>query len=457
MAELKKLHIAMFPWLAFGHIIPFLELAKLIAQKGHKISFISTPRNIQRLPKTPPNIASLIHLVSLPLPHEANLPKDTEATSDLRIDEVPFLKKAFDGLQESVAQFLETYTPDWIIYDFAPHWLPPIAAKHGISRAFFSIFNAALLSFFESLLTISLTELEDLIVPPKWATFPTKVGLRLYETKQLINYSYTPNESGFADSFRLMETISGAEMIAIRSCIEIESDWLRFLTPLFHKPVVPVGLMPPKVSQDHQDDTWQEIAEWLDTHEKGSVVYIALGSEVTPSQDDFSELANGLELSGLPFFWALRKKQDSVKLPDGFEERVKGRGVVWAGWAPQVKVLSHECIGCFLNHGGSSSIIEGIYFARVLVMLPFLADQGFNARIFGEKNVGIEIPRNEQDGSFTSNTVAESLRLVMVNEEGRIYREKAKEMSLVVGDGVLQSLYIEKFLENLINHRGVST
>ncbi|KAK6775060.1 hypothetical protein RDI58_026061 [Solanum bulbocastanum] len=44
----KKLHFAVFPWLAFGHIIPYLELSKFIAQKGHKISFISTPRNIDQ-------------------------------------------------------------------------------------------------------------------------------------------------------------------------------------------------------------------------------------------------------------------------------------------------------------------------------------------------------------------------------------------------------------------------
>ncbi|KAK6775059.1 hypothetical protein RDI58_026060 [Solanum bulbocastanum] len=52
----KKMHIAVFPWLAFGHMIPYLELSKLIAQKGHKISFISTPRNIDRLPILPPNL-----------------------------------------------------------------------------------------------------------------------------------------------------------------------------------------------------------------------------------------------------------------------------------------------------------------------------------------------------------------------------------------------------------------
>ncbi|CAK9172431.1 unnamed protein product, partial [Ilex paraguariensis] len=50
MASKSKLHVVMFPWLAFGHMISFLDLFKFIAQKGHKVSFISTPRNIKRLP-----------------------------------------------------------------------------------------------------------------------------------------------------------------------------------------------------------------------------------------------------------------------------------------------------------------------------------------------------------------------------------------------------------------------
>ena len=108
----KKLHIAMFPWLAFGHMIPYLELAKLMAQKGHHISFISTPRNIDRLPKLTPSLAFHIDLMRLPLPHAENLPEDAEATIDVPNNKVPYLKKAYDALQDSMAWFLQDSYPN---------------------------------------------------------------------------------------------------------------------------------------------------------------------------------------------------------------------------------------------------------------------------------------------------------------------------------------------------------
>ncbi|CAN1807862.1 UDP-glycosyltransferase 91A1 [Linum perenne] len=77
-----NLHIAMFPWLAFRHTLPFLELAKVIARRGHNISFISTPRNIDRLPNLPPILSSLITFVKLPLSQVENLPLNAEVTSD---------------------------------------------------------------------------------------------------------------------------------------------------------------------------------------------------------------------------------------------------------------------------------------------------------------------------------------------------------------------------------------
>ena len=114
------LHIGVFPWLAFGHMIPYLELSKLIAQKGHKISFISSPRNIDRLPKIPSEFSNSITFVKIPLAKIDGLPKDAEATIDIiTSEEMTYLKKAMDGMEKDVTNFLENNCPDWIIQDFA--------------------------------------------------------------------------------------------------------------------------------------------------------------------------------------------------------------------------------------------------------------------------------------------------------------------------------------------------
>ncbi|KAA8546694.1 hypothetical protein F0562_003075 [Nyssa sinensis] len=413
MASDSKQHVVMFPWLAFGHMIPYLELSKFIAQKGHTVSFVSTPRNIDRLPKLPPDLAPLINLVKLPLPRVDGLPENAEATMDVRSDYI--LKKAFDGLQTDLTRFLESSVPDWIIYDFAPYWLPPIATRLNISSAMFIIINA-------------------------W--FSCFLG--------------PANVSGISDAYRVGLVSAGSDVIMVRHCEECEPEWLDLLQELYRKPVIPVGLMPPTVQDGGDDKT--AITEWLDQQNTGAVVYVALGSEVRLSQQDLTELALGLELSQRPFLWVLRKppgsnESDSVDLPEGFVERTKGRGVVWTSWAPQLRILAHDSVGGFLTHCGWGSIIEGLMLGRPLIMLPFLVDQGLNARVFEGKKVGIEIPRDEGDGSFTRNSVAESVRLVMVEEEGKTYRDNAKEMKAVFGDKDRQDRYIESFIEYLENHR----
>ncbi|KAL2504494.1 UDP-glycosyltransferase 91A1 [Abeliophyllum distichum] len=465
MDSRSKLHVVMFPWLAFGHIIPYFELSKFIAEKGHKISFVSTPRNIDRLPKIPPHLVSSITLVKIPLPKVEQLPESAEATMDIKNEDMPYLKKAFDGLENELTRFLEDSAPDWILYDFAPHWLPPVAARLGISRAFFLIINAWFLAFFGSSETMinrsdERNKAEEFMIPPKWVRFETKVAYRRYEANSIVAATQK-NDSGFSDFYRCGKVIDGSDVIFIRHCYEFESDWLKLLEELHHKPVIPVGLMPPQVEED-KSQSWVSIRTWLDNQSKSSVVYVALGSEVTPSQEQLNELALGLELSGVPFFWALRKPSGtvesySVDLPDGFEERVKGRGMVWKGWAPQLKILSHDSVVAFLTHCGWSSFVEGLTFGHPLIALPFLLDQGLNARMIADKQIGIEIPKNDEDGSYTKNSVSDSVKLVMVENEGKKFRNKAKEMSAIFGDKKLQDGYIENFINFLENHRIMSS
>ncbi|XVF59112.1 hypothetical protein PTKIN_Ptkin07bG0249000 [Pterospermum kingtungense] len=461
-----KLHIAMFPWLAFGHMIPFLELSKLMAQKGHKISFISTPRNIDRLPKLPATLSSSIQFIKLPLPRVENLPENAEATIDLPYQKVIYMKIAFDGLQESLAKFLEISSPDWVLHDFAPYWLPSLARNHGVFTAFFSIFIAATVAQLKhsSPLIDSQDDRktpQDFTVPPKWIPFPSTVAFRLFEIQRIFHEFKCSNSHNPSDTYRTETVVESCDAIAIRSCWEFEPEFLLHLLQKLHqKPVIPVGQLPTTAFEDGDDnsETWEPIKEWLEKQEKGTVVYVAFGSEAKPSQQELTEIALGLELSGLPFFWVLRTRRgladnELVELPQGFEERVKGRGVVFTSWAPQVKILAHDSVGGFFSHSGWSSVVEALQFQKALILLTFLADQGLNARVLEEKKMGYTIPRNDNDGSFTRTSVAESLRLVMVEEEGKIYREKAKEMKQVFGNRDIQDHYVSNLLSFLRNHK----
>ncbi|KAJ4714568.1 UDP-glycosyltransferase [Melia azedarach] len=463
MADNSKLQIAMFPWLAFGHMIPWLELAKLIAQKGHKIFFISAPRNLDRLPKLPPNLASSIHFVKLPLPRVHNLPENAEATVDLSYDEVWYLKQASDCLQQPMKQLLLSLAPDWLLFDFTAHWLPSISRQLGIPNCFFSIFTAATLGYLGPS-SVLINGSDDLKTPegyarvPNWVPFRTTVAYRLFEAKKIFHL-LTGDESNLSHVYRFGESLKGCDIIAVRSCMEFEPEWLKLVEQLHQKPVFPVGQLPTTDNDmEEETETWRWIKDWLDTQEKGSVVYVAFGSEAKPTQEELTEIALGLEQSKLPFFWVLKKglgqaDTELIDLPDGFEERTKGRGIVYTSWAPQLKILGHDSVGGFLTHSGWSSVVEGLQFGRALVLLTFYADQGLNAKLLQEKNIGYVIPREEEDGSFSSNSVAESLKLVFVEKDGEIYRNKAKEMKGLFGERERPNLYVDNFLSYLETHR----
>ncbi|GKV02335.1 hypothetical protein SLEP1_g14788 [Rubroshorea leprosula] len=128
----KQCHMMMFPWLAFGHMIPFFEFSKRLAKKGIQISFISMARNLQRLPPVPPSFADKIRLVEISLPSVDELPENCEATIDQQLEQVQYLKKACDGLQAPFENLMHVDLPDLILFDFVQCWIPETAAKFGV-------------------------------------------------------------------------------------------------------------------------------------------------------------------------------------------------------------------------------------------------------------------------------------------------------------------------------------
>ncbi|KAI8026237.1 UDP-glycosyltransferase 91D1 [Camellia lanceoleosa] len=169
--------------------------------------------------------------------------------------------------------------------------------------------------------------------------------------------------------------------------------------------------------------------------------------------EQIHELAYGLELSNLPFIWILRKPEgvDSLSfLPRGFSTQTSDRSVVRLGWAPHQELLAHHAIGGCLFLSGWGLIIESVGFGHPPILMPMVGDQYLNAKLLMENGVGYEVPRNE-DGSFNRDAVAESMRLVMVEQEGEPLQAKAAQMQTVLTNQDLHDKYVNKFIDYLGN------
>ncbi|KAF0907043.1 hypothetical protein E2562_014651 [Oryza meyeriana var. granulata] len=467
------LHVVMFPWLAFGHLIPFLELAKRLAARGHAVvTFLSTPRNVSRMAPLPPELSAYIRIVSLQLPVVDGLPDGAESTADVPPEKVELLKKAFDGLAAPFATFLAdacadgdregaggggpdpfSRKPDWVVVDFANGWVPPIADQHQVPCANFSIFSAAGLAFFGPKAAHDAyprTEPEDFMSPPPWIPPPSTLAFRRHEAVW-IAAPYRPNASGLSDAGRVWQVQQRCEVTIYRSCPEVEGQLCHLLEGLYNKPVVPAGLLLP--SDDGDDGAGaDDLIRWLDDQPARSVVYVALGTEAPLTATNVRELALGLELADARFLWALRRQSGGGDagelLPEGYEERVAGRGVVETGWVPQVRVLAHAAVGAFLTHCGWGSTVESLRFGLPLVMLPFITDQGLIARAMADRGLGVEVARDD-DGSFGRDGVAAAVRRVMAEEGGKVFAHNARELQVALGDGARQGRYVDELAKRL--------
>ncbi|KAH7867127.1 hypothetical protein Vadar_029115 [Vaccinium darrowii] len=457
----SKIHAVLIPHPAFGHMMPFHQLAIALANAGVNISYISTPRNIQRLPK---NLSPLINFVALPLPVlDSNpLPEGAEATVDIPMDEIQNLTKAFDLLQKPAEKFVVEHSPDWLIVDFITPWATDVGKDCGVPVLGFSPFSAASSLFFgpPEYLTGDgqkrvRPSLESLTSPPEWVTFPSSVAYRSFEAAGTLFGFFGEDATGMSPAKRIAKTISMSQAVALRTSKELGGEYLSTYAKLIGKPVIPVGLLPPEKSKERQitDKSWIDTFKWLDQQEPKSIVFVGFGSECKLSREQVYEIAYGLEESKLPYLWALRKpdwaKDDFDALPPGFSERTsEHKQKVCIGWAPQLEILAHPSTGGSLFHAGWGSAIETLQFGHCLVVLPFIIDQGLNARFLVEQGLAIEVERGD-DGSFKRSGIATALRRAMVGKEGEGMRTRLRDVAAVVGDREIHEGYIAGLVEFL--------
>ncbi|KAL8467533.1 hypothetical protein ACS0TY_030962 [Phlomoides rotata] len=204
--------------------------------------------------------------------------------------------------------------------------------------------------------------------------------------------------------------------------------------------------------------------EWLDKQEVNSVIFVSFGTTSSLSDEQIQEVAFGLERSGHKFIWVVRDADKGdifagevreAELPEGFEERVRERGVIVRDWAPQLEILGHCSTGGFMSHCGWNSCTESISMGVPIAAWPMHSDQPGNAFLVTKVlRIGVEVVDwGRRDGVVSSERVENAVRKLMGTEEGDEMRRRAQELGVGVKNSLMKdgrSKEMDLFITHII-------
>lgn len=412
-------HVVVVPCASSGHTIPFLQLARRLASTGIVTTVVTSDKHHLELQASlgttdftpqgqPLRILGLGDKESLGLSHKDWRDRVRRVRSDeLRV--IHLLECAIKDLSSPESLTLcglhQAAPPVCVLHDMFESWAQEVAENLQIAKHLLYVSPAAALSC-----ALQSNRLyQQGIVPIRRETRE----LILYDIPGLPPFSVLNLPSPFlsAQVYAWMrerhQSFRNADIILLNTFYDIEKPVLDALrnevigSPgLLVKCILDIGPLLPDcyVNDDGNDDVSEQeeidpCMLWLNTQSLNSVLYVSFGSGATHSAEQLVELALGLEASGVSFLWIVRPPSaptdfsaasaaESITdfLPVGFEERVRGRGMCYSGWAPQMRILKHPTVGGFLSHCGWNSILETVCAGVPVLAWPIFAEQHLNRR-----------------------------------------------------------------------------
>lgn len=267
-------------------------------------------------------------------------------------------------------------------------------------------------------------------------------------------------EDGYDADVKLAILFNKVSGILVNTSVDIEPYTVNhFLNERSYPPVYAVGPIFNPKAQPHPDQDLgvrDELMKWLDDQPEASVVFLCFGSMGRLKGPLVKEIAHGLELCQYRFIWSLRAEDDD-SLPEGFLDRVKGRGMV-CGWSPQVEILDHKAVGGFVSHCGWNSIVESLWFGVPIVTWPMYAEQQLNAFLLvKELKLAVELKldyRARRDELVSANEIDAAIRCVMMRKDDSLVRKRVMDVSQMARRAILNGgssyLATEKFIQDVI-------
>nr|TKS15036.1 glucosyltransferase like family protein [Populus alba] len=387
-----------FPYPAQGQPSLFLDLTHQLSLHNLTITILTTPKN---LPTVSPLLSThpQIHTLVLPFPSHPLIPAGVENVKDLGNSGNLAIIAASTKLSDPITLWFKSHAnpPVAIISDFFLGWTQHLAQHLNIRRfAFYpsAAFFAGILNYcwgnLESVKGLDVVDFVDLPRSPSFKEEHLPSVFRRYRESdpdcQLVKDSLVANKLSYGFIFNSFKSLEG--------------EYLGFLKREFgHERVYavgPINLLGPE-STDR-------------------------GNPVTGSSANVFKW-----LDGCPDGHAQQVEDGYGVVPDGFDERLAGRGLVIRGWAPQVKILSHRAVGWFLSHCGWNSVLEGIVAGATILAWPMEADQFIDARLLVEE-LGVGVGACEGTATVPdSEELAKVIRESM-SEKGAGVKMKAKEL-----------------------------
>ncbi|XP_062004684.1 UDP-glycosyltransferase 73C12-like [Rosa rugosa] len=449
-----QLHFVLFPFMAQGHMIPMIDIARILAQRGVMITIVTTPHNGARFQTVLARAIESglqIRLVQLKFPcEEAGLPDGCENLDMLPSQDLTL--NFFTGtavLQLPVEKLFEELhpKPSCIVSDICLPWTINIARKFHIPRVSFSGTSCfCLLCMF----ILHMSKVHENITSESEYFVVPDLPERIEITKAQLPGPLTPNMKDFHEVMVAAELESYG--IIMNTYEELEPAYVKDYKKARNDKVWCIG----PVSLCNKDDLDKvqrgnkaavdenHCLKWLDSWGSSSVLYACLGSLCNLTSEQLIELGLGLEASKKPFIWVVRGSGQSEGLElwmkeNGFEERTKERSLLIRGWAPQTLILSHPSVGGFLTHCGWNSTLEGICAGLPMITWPLFADQFLNEKLVEQilkiaVRVGVEYPmkwgEEEKIGVLVKKkNVKEAIDKLMDGEESQGRRERAKKFA----------------------------
>ncbi|GMP74986.1 hypothetical protein CsSME_00032223 [Camellia sinensis var. sinensis] len=460
--SIKGVHILIFPYPAQGHMLPMLDLTHQLALRGITITILVTPKNLPTLnPLLSTHHPSSIQTLVLPFPPHPSLPSGVENVKDIgNAGNLPIIN-ALGKLHDPIIHWFNSHPspPVAILSDFFLGWTLHLAHQLGIPRIVFyssGSFLASVSNFIwqniNTVRSLPVVHFPDLPRSPSFTPDHLPSVYRVYRESdpdgEFLKDGMLANIASWGCVFNSLDALEGEYLDHLKKKMGHQRVW----------GVGPLSLAGGaetmgRVNPDK--DSGDGVLTWLDGCPDGSVLYVCFGSQKLLKRDQMEALAAGLEHCKIRFVWVVKSVtaqqiEDGYGfVPDGFEDRVLGRGMVLKGWAPQMSILSHRAVSGFLSHCGWNSVLEGIMAGVMILAWPMEADQFVNARLLVEDiGAGVRVCEGADavpDSTELAQTIANSM-----SGDTSVQKVRAKELKDQAVEAVKESGSSWRDLEGLV-------